>query len=471
MANILKVTTPLNGFDRPGQAGSGSASSIGQLPGTAIPERLSQTGNAQESRNSTDDSSKNLLSNSNFDGFIRLLKSTPQISSLLPQLVFNDMTALTEAGISAQTAQDILQFFQLIRIEEQDFPAFFRQQLDNTQLFQGTFFSELRKVFFAAPTVEMRSSILHFLKKFTDYSSGQHLFSGIRQTLDQMKPYMFPKAAGELELLTEHLTDAPNGAVLQNSMILKEEIIPFLGAYIARTKNDGTLRNLISLLVLHTSRYENGDVDALMQSFRSLTRFPSFARAFSEQDLLQLLENTSETSGRQDISQTWENHFIRILDSALHGEAGLDNRQLFEAITNSILLNESVYMPLIHLVFPVELDGRSMFSELWIDPDDGGSGENASEPGIRMLLHLNVKDVGTLDLVVLYRSFSASIQLFLPEELSAHEKTIRGGITEILSRNRISCRSMDCFSSVSNVPVAAVFPKIAERSHFVNVTI
>ena len=58
-------------------------------------------------------------------------------------------------------------------------------------------------------------------------------------------------------------------------------------------------------------------------------------------------------------------------------EAGLENIQQFYQIMNGMLLNESVYLPLLHILFPFQYQGKNVMSEIWADPDARG------RPGMR----------------------------------------------------------------------------------------
>ena len=42
---------------------------------------------------------------------------------------------------------------------------------------------------------------------------------------------------------------------------------------------------------------------------------------------------------------------------------------------NGMLLNESVYLPLLHILFPFQYQGKNVMSEIWADPDAGGKPE------------------------------------------------------------------------------------------------
>ena len=68
------------------------------------------------------------------------------------------------------------------------------------------------------------------------------------------------------------------------------------------------------------------------------------------------------------------NQLAEIIKRGAAGEAGIENKMVFKELMRAVLLNESVYMPILHLTLPLNVNGKLMFSELWLDPDDDGKG-------------------------------------------------------------------------------------------------
>ncbi|MEG0689546.1 MAG: hypothetical protein RR466_12765, partial [Hungatella sp.] len=62
----------------------------------------------------------------------------------------------------------------------------------------------------------------------------------------------------------------------------------------------------------------------------------------------------------------WTEKLMSLMRSGLEGEGGYESKAVFQNVLNAMLLNESVYMPLLHIMLPVNLDGNIMFSELWV---------------------------------------------------------------------------------------------------------
>ena len=161
-----------------------------------------------------------------------------------------------------------------------------------------------------------------------------------------------------------------------------------------------------------------------------------------------------------------------ILERGINGkETGYEAKSVFANIINSLLLNESVYMPLLHLMIPADIDGKLMFSEMWIDPDDRSEGGTQEEKQTKLFIKFDIKDVGYFEMILLSRGETVDMQLFYPERLAVHKKMIQEGISNIMERNGIHSTSL--YTDVLQTPktISEVFPKLYERMNAVNVRI
>ena len=146
------------------------------------------------------------------------------------------------------------------------------------------------------------------------------------------------------------------------------------------------------------------------------------------------------TKAKLNQATALQDQLVTVLTKGLDGEAGYQNLAVFQNILQSALLNESVYMPLLHMMLPVDYMGQQMFSEIWVDPDDrtgGGLGENA----IKLLLKFDIKDKGFFELIMLVDNGKVDLQLFYPDKYDAYKNQIKDGIFTIIERNDMKVRS------------------------------
>ena len=134
-------------------------------------------------------------------------------------------------------------------------------------------------------------------------------------------------------------------------------------------------------------------------------------------------------------------------------------KDAFLNIVNSILINESVYMPVLHLMLPVILDGVPMFSELWIDPNEKSGNENSEEKGIKLLIKFDMKDVGFFDIMMYYEKGKMDMLIHYPDTLAENETEIRNGLREIMKKNHLEVEYLAVEQGKEPISVSAAFPE------------
>lgn len=472
MSNILKVTTPVTGYDNTlsKQNPSQKAEDL-SVKNPIVPDKVvradgrSQTGQEQGVR-------QGIAYESNFGNFIQSIQNIPKLREIMSKMLFSGMGNLVEAGVSKGTAAEIEALLQMLSMSPDKLKDFLKSQMGGANRLQGPLFDMLRQVMGEASTVELKQSILDFLKKYNDMSSGKHLLENIKGQLKEMEGYMFRSDREALQSLSSKLLEYSMENNRANAQLLKEQIIPFLGRYVSETRDLGAIRDLISLLTLNTSRYENGNVDSVAQAFQRLMEFPAFQKKFegmNAEEFRNMLLNVDfdRAAGKAE----WADSLLNIIRSGVKGEAGIENREAFLNIMNSMLVNESVYMPVLHVMLPLILNGVPIFSEMWVDPDEESGNEGSSERGVKILLKFDMKEVGFFDMILYYENGKMDMMLRYPESLSQHEGEIRKGIAEIMARNDVELEYLAVEQGKESIPVSAAFPKIFERRNAVNVTI
>lgn len=471
MSNILKVTTPALGYDKAvNQPGTNQAENL------AIRQPIRTENSAGAENKGGFGETKDgpgIYQESNFANFIRTLQEVPKLREVMGKLMFGGTEQLMESGIRAQTAQDISAMLELLDMPATDAAAFLKKQADGANRLHGPLFNLLRQVMSESSAVELKFSILEFLKKYNDMSSGSHIMNNIQSELKQMQSYMFRQERGRLEILRNQLLPHTIKNSQDNVQMLKEQIIPFLGKYVSTTGNMGKIRDLINLLTYNTARYENGSLDSVMQAFKKLEEFPAFQKKFggmTSDEVSKLFERVDfdKAAGKD----AWSDKYLEVIRAGVQGEAGTQVKETFLNLLNSTLVNESVYMPLLHIAFPMVLEGVPVFSEMWVDPDEESEDSAAGgEKGIKILLKFDMKEVGFFDIIMYYQNNKMSMVMHYPKTLPAGGEEIRKGISGILKKNGMEVEYLSVEEGAASIPVSSAFPKIYERRNTVNVTI
>lgn len=471
MSNILKVTTPTTGYENTMNRQNGVRPEDMSIKNPVDPNRVMRPDGKQES-NGEQGVRHGLSSESNFGNFVQTLQNVPRLREIMTKMVFSGMANVVESGISKGTAAEIQAMFDMLKMSPEQLKEFLQNQMSGANKMQGPLFNLMRQVMGDATTVELRAGILNFLKRYNDMSSGEHIYRNIKGELEDIGKYMFRKDREILEQLSDRLLPYSLESSKENAQILKEQIIPFLGKYVAETRDMGTIRDVISLLTLNTSRLENGDVDGVTQAFQRLMNFPAFQRRFEgmrPEEFKEMLMNVDydKSAGRAD----WSDKLLNIIEAGVKGQAGIENREAFMNIMKSMLTNESVYMPVMHVMLPAILNGVPFFSEIWVDPNEKSGNAGSTERGVKLLIKFDMKDVGFFDMMMYYEKGKLDMLIHYPEGLEQHENEIREGIRKIMKKNNMEVEYLAVEKGKEPIQVSAAFPKIFERRNAVNVTI
>lgn len=474
MSNILKVTTPVGGYENGNNIKMNPVSNS-EIQGVQAPINPQKVGRADGRNDAGQDKQAGLKLNyeSNFNHFIKQLENSPGQVEDLMRILMEKRELLVQSGIKSGTSEELAHFFSMIGLTETDMAAFLKEQTDRGIRFRGPVFDLLRQALNDSGSVELRAGILDFARRYADMSSGGHILQTIIENLQNCKGYMYSRSAGELERLTQRLAGGAahtEGEVAKNASLLKEKILPFLNEYITATHDRGNLRNYAAQIAYQLSRYENGSMDGLMQAFGRLMGYSGFRKFFGGMNE-ELMKSVLQKAARPE--EGWGKEFLSIVRSGLNGEGGMEAKQISRNFVQSVLLNESVYMPVNHLMLPMMVDGKLMYSEMWIDPDDkreasAGDGEGRT---VKALIKFDIEQLGFFDLFFVYKDGKMDMQLDFPDSLGDKEKEIRQNVSRILAENGVRLQKLITGSSKESIPITEAFPQIYERKNSVNVRV
>ncbi len=476
MANILQVTTPnLNAENRnilntqdPRQ---GAAN---QVHNPVDPTRVVRAdGRDGEQNGNAGDATFSVIEyESNYGAFVKSLGEEGDLTNALEQLLFNNMAGLQGAE-RTEVGALIDKFLMTVRMDSpEDLLQFLEGQNELQARFSGAFFDKLRSLLEQNPSGGLKDATLYFLKSYNDYSSGNHLLQQMRTLTDDIEQLLLRPYRNEFRELVDSMNwEAANGDTAQNAAVLNSRLIPFLSSYISRSHDFGAVRDAAMLLIFHAVRYEGGEEERLRKLFEAMTNNRDFVRLFKG-DAKEELENILK-SGAKDSPKAMSD-FADGLSSVLlkgaNGRAGLENVQQFYSIMNGLLLNESVYMPLLHLVIPFQYEDNNVVSEMWVDPD---SKKEKEEDGrkIKVFLKFDIQSVGKFELTMTMQDHQTKMQLLVPPNLVKENKQIQTDVADILNKNGIRISQLSVRQRLRDRRVDEVFPEIREKERTINVRI
>ncbi|MEG0564700.1 MAG: hypothetical protein RR590_00515 [Hungatella sp.] len=493
MSNVLKVNQPANnGYDNNSVRNNPIVPGDTQIQNQVNPSVVARPDGKTEAENNRFAPNNE----SNYGSFIANIKDMPQLMELFSKLFITDSKMLVTSGLSENFAEELSGFMEMMKMDAGQVLSFITGQAADNGKFGSVFFQVLRDVLNQTHSVELRTGILDFLKHYSDMSSSDHLMNNIVIELKEMMPYLFKADAEELKELQSHLIyeespqkgqEAQTGAggqklldlvdshIAENGRILKEEIIPFFSKYVTQTHDLGKARDIMTLITLNVARYLGGSKESVIQSFEKLLQYGDFKKRLGEvgEGNLEAILNKMLLEQKDAGQDLWTEKLMSLMRSGLEGEGGYESKAVFQNVLNAMLLNESVYMPLLHIMLPVNLDGNIMFSELWVDPDadDAHPGNQEGERNIRILVKFDIKDLGYFDVVLSYMDGKADLLVGYPPKLKPMEKTIQTALGQIAVDHHLTVRSITLGESYKPVSLMDVFPKIAERRNSINVRI
>lgn len=473
MSDILKVTTPTTGYENTSRSNP-IQSNDPNIQNIVDPSKVGRPdGKAGYSENQQKQFTLNY--ESNFEMFLQMVKNTSKLSEIMTDLLFTKMGMLVTSGLHEDFAGEVSKFLEMLKMTDAQVVHFLKNQSAGAVRFKGTFFHVLRQVMEGTQSMGLKTQILDFLKRYNDMASGRHILKGILKNLDSIGRSIPASYRESLENLAQKLSlSAENGDTQANAAILKKEIIPYLSQYVGRTYDMGKAREWITLLTLNIARYENGNKEQFMQSFQQLLGYTGIQEKLKGLDpnqLQQILLNTEfEKAGSQ---MAMMDHLVSLLEKGMNGEAGFEAKEVFENVIQALLVNESVYMPLLHIMIPAELHGSMLFSELWIDPEDGEEeGSNGEkEKRIKLFLKFDIQHVGYFEMILASCQGNVDLQLFYPKQMESKETEIKSGIRSIMEKNGFTFRSFFLEKSIRPKTISEVFPKLYERKNTINVKI
>ncbi|MCI9165020.1 MAG: hypothetical protein HFF64_03345 [Oscillospiraceae bacterium] len=477
MPDLLGVTNPVPGHDNANiNRNMPTIPNDPRVQNATDPTRVSGPDNRTERQDSGDaaGSERTLRYDSNFLTFLQRLSETPGLAQSMGEVLRAYQGTVVTSGMGEGMAVDMAKLLEMLRVDEEGLADFLKNQLEAGSRFSGPLFTLLREAYGTSSSEVLKGSILQFLKRYNDYSSSQHVQGGLLRILTQLTRAI-PASWGSqlLDLVSQLEGKLASGDRAGSLKLLQGSILPFLAGYTSRTNDMGLSRTLISMLALEVARYENGSREGLLQSFHQLSSNAALRErlgGLSDAALLHLVEHGryAKAAGADEFAE----QLARTAQRALRGGAGAEAQDAFRNILSAFLVNESVYMPLTHLVLPLEWEGRMAFSELWVDPDaeeNLKNGRGHEDNTIRFLFKIDIQGLGFFDMVLTCRRDDVDVQLYCPPSTAPFTGTFQGELTRILSENGMKPNAVQVRPMEKPLAISAVFPKIFEGENSINV--
>ena len=318
VADLLKVTTPLTGTENstrtnPIRENDPSIQNIVDPSKVVRPDGREGV--------STDTQRKALNYESNYETFMQMVRDTPALTQMITDLIYSRMGIVVSSGMGENFTEEISNFMEMLKMTEGELVYFLKNQAASAVKFKGAFFNVLRQILDQTPSIELKTSILDFLKRYNDMSAGPHLMNQIMQNLQNIRQSI-PRSYGDTlaELMSKLYTGSEQGDTTANTAVLKNEIIPYLSKYVSQTYDLGKARDWMTMLTLNIARYENGEKTAFLKAFSQMMTFGSVREKLgdiSPEQLGKILANTEFERATQQY--TLMDKLTEILETGMNG--------------------------------------------------------------------------------------------------------------------------------------------------------
>lgn len=479
MPDLLGATNPVPNYDNTGRNQPISPAQVQdpRVQNAPAPGRVSRADGRSE-RQGADNSleSGGVRYDSNLQAFLQQLRDTPELAEVMARTILRMRGMVAAPGLSEGISGELAQLFTFLQMDEEGLGRFFLSQMQAGNRFSGPVFSLLRQAYQHANDSHVREAILEFARRYSDFSSTGHICENIRSLLQQMGGYLPRSWRGQLtDLLAQLENGMQAGSRLDNLKLLQGAILPFLGSYIQRSHDMGKIRTMISLLTLNVVRYENGDEEGLLASFRQLSGYGELLTGLNQLDDQAILRLLRENPFARSVqSDQFAQQFASAASQAMQGRYGAEVRDGFQEIVRAMLVNESVYMPLNHTVLPLEWKGRTMYSELWVDPDaedeDGKNGKSSGEK-VQFLFKMDIQSLGFLEMTLAARQDQVDLAVYGPDWLERWGGLVAEDLGEILKSHGLSGRSVKVARRERPLTLTEVFPNLFDGKRSVNVKV
>lgn len=471
MTNITSVTNPTPGQDSSANYRSPITPNDTQVKNVPDPSRITRA-DQRTDRQDTADSKLSRRYDSYFQAFLQDLRSFGSVSDSLYQFLLSGLTTQGEAASGLESM--LSQLFQGLDVSPEQLLSLLKGMMSADQRFRGPLFDVLRDALRHGASQGMKEDIAQFLRKFSDFSATAHIERSLMRNIQQMSWFMPQRFSGALDGHLEQL-----GALLGKNDragaldLLQKTFLPYMSDYVSQIHDRGIARSLLSMLVLDIARFENGSPQNLLQSFYQLFSYTPIKNAYGNMDQSQILQMLSEhTAPPDEATVSILDQLSEIAARAMRGEGSTSMQQSLQEMLRSVLVNQSMFMPLAHAMMPITMDGRAMFSELWVDADAEQSGGASADKPMRMLLKFDVQDLGSFDLVITYHKDSVvDAQLNCPPHLAQFTELFASKMEKMAENAGLKPAAIRASPASRRATLTEVFPKILERMNSVNVTI
>lgn len=433
-------------------------------------------------KNNSDQTGQNQLNynpDSVFDKFIKSLQNSPVLADGAKKLLLNKQ--FINHSIKNDPALSTLfeSFMQSIQMNDTEILSFLKFQHNTYTKFNGEFFDTLRNLINNNPNnIDLKTTVRNFLRSYDSFVSMEDINKSINAALNNIKNNLPEILIKPFEEMTNKLIQENSKGLDLNLNLLKQEILPFVGRYIAKMNDFGPVRDYVSVLVHNMVRLDAASKNNFADNLDNLFDYIRYNFNVDDKDmesfklsLINTYESSSNANNKSIVS------FLKLLESGVKDSENLVNKGLMEEMTESLLFSQNVHIPLTHMFLPLDYKGTFMFSELWIGKsyeeisDNNKKKKHSYSQVYKVFLTFDIQNLGYFETTVILKESKLALDIYVPSSISNDIDQIKNDIKNILSKNNISVSNLSVKESIKKRKFNEVFSNLTERKSGVDVTI
>ncbi len=431
----------------------------------------------QDPSNQTGQNLFNYNPDSVFEKFIKSLQNAPVLAEGARKLLLNK-PFINQNIMNDPVLKGLFEsFLSSIEMNDIEILNFLKFQQENFTKFNGEFFDSLRSLLKSdSQNADFKSVLKNFLKSYDCFVSVEKTNDSISSSLKNIEhnlPEMLKKPFSEMA--DKLIFDSAKSSDI-NLSILKNEIVPFLGRYISKMNDFGPVRDYISVLIHNMVRLEGAGKDYFADDLDNLLEYVRFNFDVDEkymENLKMSLVNTYESA--TNVKNNSVDLFIRLIEAGTKESNNLVGKGVMEDVTESLLFNQNVHIPLTHMFLPVNYNGMFMFSELWIGKEYEEVPNKKKKPEYqqtyKVFITFDIQKLGYFETTLVLRESGLALDIYVPGALSPHIEKIKNDLNTLLNGNNLNVKKMEVRECVRKRKFNEVFSNLTERKIGVDVTI
>lgn len=471
MLDNLRITTPIPASDHVGKV----------MPNKETPTVIPTDPAKVTTRSQNDQSGqKNALdltwdNRSVFQKFTSQLQQTPGLAQTLQKLLLSTMNHQKVANTASPLNALLTQLANSTKMSKQEIIDHLVFQQEHSTKFSGELFQIFRNLLKADGSLELRDCLGQFIKSYDGFTSTKETMSAIFAQLKEIMGYVPQSYRQELEQQVGLLPTATDQESIHSSLsLLKEKILPLLGKYISDFNDFGEIRGKVSLLMHNVSRLNVGSPEELISRFEALMGYCQYKTNIPSLELSRLrLLLMKGMHQPQQLKNDFLDALIKVLFASNQENLSPTRQTMLNDTVNTILLNNSVYMPFTHLFLPIQYNNAFLFSEIWIEKQEEREREKSADSNnkpVNLYLAFDIEGLGHFKMSIAWNDNKVNCKLNYPDQLKTEDYTIRRDITKIFAENGFLAESINTNADLSQF-ADLLMKKVYERKREVDVTI